>query len=111
MRSSGATGHDNYLKNNTKNNWNNIFYKLFKAMKYFYEKTKNNRIEKGWVYMFFLKKIYNYRSKVIYLDNYFDFFNDTFNQFLSCSFFKKDEKNQILKFKNMIIEIKEKLDF
>ena len=111
LKSSGSTGHDNFLKNNTKNNWNNIFYKLFKAVKYFYEKTKNNRIEKGWVYMFFLKKIYNYRSKVIYLDNYFDFFNDTLNQFLSCSFFKKDEKNKILKFKNMIIEIKEKLDF
>lgn len=80
-------------------------------MKYFYEKTKHNKIEKEWVYKFFLNKIYNYRSKIVYLDKYFDFFSDSLYLLLNCSFYKKDEKNKIMKFNNMLIEMKEKLEF
>ena len=111
LKTSSSTGHDNIFYKNTKDNWNNIFYKLFKSLKYFYEKTKHNKIEKEWVYKFFLNKIYNYRSKIVYLDKYFDFFNDSLYLLLNCSFYKKDEKNKIMKFNNMLIEMKEKLEF
>ena len=58
-----------------------MFYKLFRTMKFFYEKTKNNRKEKEWVFKFFYE------------------------------LFNKDEKNKILKFKNMLNAIKNRLEF
>ena len=71
----------------------------------------NNRVEKEWVFKFFLNKIYSYRSKIFFVDKYFDYFNETLNGFLYCKLFHKDEKIKLLKFKNMLMEIKEKLEF
>ena len=111
LRSSSDTGHFSFMRKELNKNWSDMFYKLFKTMKYFYEKTKNNRVEKEWVFKFFLNKIYSYRSKIFFVDKYFDYFNETLNYFLDCALFHKDEKIKILKFKNMLTEMKEKLEF
>jgi len=111
LRSSSETGHFSFMRKEFNKKWSDIFYKLFKTMKYFYEKTKNNRVEKEWVFKFFLNKIYSYRSKIFFVDKYFDYFNETLNGFLDCALFHKDEKIKILKFKNMLMEMKDKLEF
>ena len=111
LKTTSATGHFSFLNYTMNKNWSDMFYKLFKTMKYFYEKTKNNRVEKEWVFKFFLNKIYSYRSKIFFVDKYFDYFNETLNGFLDCKLFHKDEKIKLLKFKNMLMEIKEKLEF
>ena len=111
LRSSSETGHFSFMRKEFNKKWSDIFYKLLKTMKYFYEKTKNNRVEKEWVFKFFLNKIYSYRSKIFFVDKYFDYFNETLNGFLDCALFHKDEKIKILKFKNMLMEMKDKLEF
>ena len=95
LRSSSETGHFSFMRKELNKNWSDMFYKLFKTMKYFYEKTKNNRVEKEWVFKFFLNKIYSYRSKIFFVDKYFDYFNETLNGFLDCALFHKDEKIKI----------------
>ena len=111
LPSSSATAHFNFLNMNYNNRWSDMFYKLFRTMKFFYEKTKNNRKEKEWVFKFFYNKIYNYRSKLIYIDKYYNYFNETLEEFLRCDLFNKGEKNKILKFKNMLNAIKNRLEF
>ena len=109
LYSTSSTGHLYFFNMNKK--WNEMFYKLFKTMKFFFEKTKNNRIEKGWVFKFFLNKIYAYRSKLIYLSKYFEYFNETIDTFLRCILFTKAEKQKLIKFKNMLIDIKNRLEY
>ena len=89
--------------------WNDIFLKLFKTLKYFFEKTKNNRIEKRWTFKFFLDKIYAYRSKLIYLNKNFDFFKNIIDNLLRCNLLNKNEKDKLNKFKKMVIDIQNKL--
>ena len=80
-------------------------------MKFFFVKTTNNRKEKEWVYKFFYNKIYNYRNKLVYIDKHYEFFDDTLDVLLGCSLFNKQEKKKILKFKNMLIEMKTRLGY
>ena len=109
LTTSSSTGH--YYFSNMNKKWNDMFYKLFKAMIFFDEKTKNNRIEKRWVFKFFLDKIYPYRNKLIYVDKYFLFIKDVIDYFLKCNFFTKGEKEKLLKFNDMLIDIKTRLGY
>ena len=109
LTTSSSTGH--YYFSNMNKKWNDMFYKLFKAMIFFDEKTRNNRIEKRWVFKFFLDKIYPYRNKLIYVDKYFLFIKDVIDYFLKCNFFTKGEKEKLLKFNDMLIDIKTRLGY
>ena len=109
LTTSSSTGH--YYFSNMNKKWNDMFYKLFKAMIFFDEKTKNNRIEKRWVFKFFLDKIYPYRNKLIYVDKYFLFIKDVIDYFLKCNYFTKGEKEKLLKFNDMLIDIKTRLGY
>ena len=109
LTTSSSTGH--YYFSNMNKKWNDMFYKLFKAMIFFDEKTKNNRIEKRCVFKFFLDKIYPYRNKLIYVDKYFLFIKDVIDYFLKCNFFTKGEKEKLLKFNDMLIDIKTRLGY
>ena len=109
LTTSSSTGH--YYFSNMNKKWNDMFYKLFKAMIFFDEKTRNNRIEKRWVFKFFLDKIYPYRNKLIYMDKYFLFIKDVIDYFLKCNFFTKGEKEKLLKFNDMLIDIKTRLGY
>ena len=111
LQSSSATGHFHFLNMNMNKKWSDMFYKLFKTMKFFFENTKNNRVEKKWVFKFFFNKIYNYRSKLVYMDKYFEFIKNTLDSFLECALFTKDEKKKLLKFGNMLLEMKVKLGY
>ena len=107
LYSTSSTGHFYFFKMNQK--WNDIFLKLFKTLKYFFEKTKNNRIEKRWTFKFFLDKIYAYRSKLIYLNKNFEFFKNIIDNLLRCNLLNKNEKEKLNKFKKMVIDIQNKL--
>ena len=107
LYSTSSTGHFYFFKMNQK--WNDIFLKLFKTLKYFFEKTKNNRIEKRWTFKFFLDKIYAYRSKLIYLDKNFEFFKNIIDNLLRCNLLNKNEKEKLNKFKKMVIDVQNKL--
>ena len=107
LYSTSSTGHFYFFKMNQK--WNDIFLKLFKTLKYFFEKTKNNRIEKRWTFKFFLDKIYAYRSKLIYLNKNFEFFKNIIDNLLRCNLINKNEKEKLNKFKKMVIDIQNKL--
>ena len=109
LTTSSSTGH--YYFSNMNKKWSDMFYKLFKAMLFFDEKTKNNRIEKRWVFKFFLDKIYPYRNKLIYVDKYFLFIKDVIDYFLKCNYFTKGEKEKLLKFNDMLIDIKTRLGY
>ena len=109
LTTSSSTGHFYFSNMNKK--WSDMFYKLFKAMIFFDEKTKNNRIEKRWVFKFFLDKIYPYRNKLIYVDKYFLFIKDVIDYFLKCNYFTKGEKEKLLKFNDMLIDIKTRLGY
>ena len=109
LTTSSSTGHFYFSNMNKK--WSDMFYKLFKAMIFFDEKTKNNRIEKRWVFKFFLDKIYPYRNKLIYVDKYFLFIKDVIDYFLKCNFFTKAEKEKLFKFNDMLIDIKTRLGY
>ena len=109
LTTSSSTGH--YYFSNMNKKWNDMFYKLFKAMIFFDEKTRNNRIEKRWVFKFFLDKIYPYRNKLIYVDKYFLFIKDVIDYFLKCNYFTKGEKEKLLKFNDMLIDIKTRLGY
>ena len=111
LKTTSATGHFNFLDSSMNKKWSDMFYKLFRAMKFFFVKTKNNRKEKEWVYKFFYNKIYNYRNKLVYIDKHYEYFDDTLDELLGCSLFNKEEKKKILKFKNMLIEMKTRLGY
>ena len=107
LYSTSSTGHFYFFNMNQK--WNDIFLKLFKTLIYFFEKTKNNRIEKRWTFKFFLDKTYAYRSKLIYLNKNFEFFKNIIDNLLRCNLINKNEKEKLNKFKKMVIDIQNKL--
>ena len=109
LKTTSATGHFNFLNYTMNKNWSDMFYKLFKTMKYFFENTRNNRVEKEWVFKFFDNKIYPYRNKLVYMNKYFEFTKNTLDLFLECVLFSKDEKMKLIKFKNMLLEMKIRL--
>ena len=107
LYSTSSTGHFYFFKMNQK--WNDIFLKLFKTLIYFFEKTKNNRIEKRWTFKFFSDKIYAYRSKLIYLNKNFEFFKNIIDNLLRCNLLNKNEKEKLNKFKKMVVDVQNKL--
>ncbi len=105
-----------YNKNNVKSttsqlskpkNINKIFQSLFVIMKYFYEKSKNDRFHKKFIaYNFFLKKVFiPYKNKIKYLTEGFNFINKVLNQYLNCKYFEEEEKKNLTLFKNEIKRI------
>ena len=87
-------------------NINRIFLKFINIMKNFLKKTEKNRKEKLWGYKFFIDKPYNIRDKLIYLDRHFDYFNNVLDRYLKSKYFKKEEKQKIMLFKDEVNRIK-----
>lgn len=91
-------------------NINKIIRSLFVIMKYYFEKSKNDRFHKKYIpYQFFFSKVFTpYRDKIKYLSRGFKFINDVFNQFLNCQYFNEEEKKNLILLKNEINHIRNK---
>jgi glycosyltransferase involved in cell wall biosynthesis len=78
---------------------------LFNIMKYFIIKTDNNSIEKNFIaFRFFYDKVRKKLNKNLkYITFHFQFFLEVLNLYLNCSFFSKEDKDIILKYKRKII--------
>lgn len=78
---------------------------LFNIMKYFFLQSDNNEIEKNNIPLkFFEQKVAFYLNIVINnIFKEFDFYVDVLNLYLNCSFFSKDKKEVINKYKAKII--------
>ena len=88
-------------------NINKIFISLFVIMKYFFEKSKNDRIHKIYIaYSFFFNKVFiPYRNKTKYLTRGFFFINNVLNQYLNCKYFDEYEKKNLILFRDEIKSI------
>ena len=75
-------------------------------MKNFLKRTQKNRKEKLWGYKYFIDKIFNLRDKLIYLNKHFDYFNNVLDRYLNSKYFKKEEKQKIMLFKDELNRIK-----
>ena len=75
-------------------------------MKNFLKRTQKNRKEKLWGYKYVIDKIFNLRDKLLYLDRYFDYFNNVLDRYLKSKYFKKEEKEKIMLFKFELNRIK-----
>ena len=89
-------------------NINRIFLKFITIMKNFLKRTQKNRKEKLWGYKYFIDKLYNLRDKLQYLDRHFDYFNNVLDRYLNSKYFKKEEKQKIMFFKDEVNRIKMK---
>jgi glycosyltransferase involved in cell wall biosynthesis len=89
-------------------NINRIFLKFITIMKNFLKRTQKNRKEKLWGYKYFIDKLYNLRDKLQYLDRHFDYFNNVLDRYLRSKYFKKEEKQKIMFFKDEVNRIKMK---
>ena len=85
-------------------NINRIFRSLFCIMKYYFEQSENNELEKNKVaYLYFKNKVYNpFYKDITFLTEGFDFINEVINMYLNCSFFNFEQKEKLNKFKNEI---------
>ena len=78
---------------------------LFNIMKYFILQSDNNTIEKHNIpYKFFEQDVKGYIEEVInYLNKDFKFYIEVLNLYIKCPFFSKKEKDEIRKYKDIII--------
>ena len=85
-------------------NANRIFHSLFCIMKYYYEQSENNDLEKVKVaYDYFYGKIYRtYFKDIINLTEGFNFIIEVIDLYLNCSFYNLEKKNYLNIFKNEI---------
>ena len=79
---------------------------LFNIMKYFIVQSDNNTIEKNNIpYKFFEDEVKIYIDKVInFIDKEFDFYIEVLNLFLDCSFFSKEKKIVVKKYKDIMFQ-------
>ena len=91
------------------NNINRVFRSLFSIMKYYFEQSDNNYIEKNLIaYNFFKGKVNRHIKKINKLTGEFEYIIDILNLYLNCSFFNIEQKN-ILNFFKKKIEIRRKI--
>ena len=87
---------------------NLIFRSLFSTLKYYYFQTKENELEKNFVcYKFFYEKVYKtHQNMTYYLTNGFDYIIGVLNKYIKCSFFNREQINNLINFKKLIIKRK-----
>ena len=85
-------------------NMNDIFHSLFATMKYYYLQSDNNNSDKNLIaFNFFNNKINkDYKNKIQYLTNGFDYLIDVLDLYLNCTFFDENQKSKLKEFKNNI---------
>ena len=91
---------------------NNIFHSLFATMKYYYIQSENNNSDKNLIaFNFFGNKIYkDYKNKIQYLTNGFDYLIDVLDLYLNSTFFNKNQKSKLMEYKNKINDRKNKIN-
>ena len=88
---------------------NTSIHSLMATMKYFFIQSDNNQLEKNNVaYKFFYKKVNEYKLKLGYLTEGFDYINNVLDLYLNCSFFNNEQKSIIMDFKNEVCRIEER---
>ena len=87
---------------------NLIFHSLFSTLKYYYFQTKENELEKNYVcYKFFYEKIYKtHKNMTDYLTDGFEYIIDVLNKYINCDFFNKEQINNFIDFRKLIINRK-----
>ena len=90
---------------------NIIFHSLFATLKYYYLQSEDNQIEKNFVgYKFFDEKIYkSYKNRTDNLTEGFNYIIDVLNIYINCSFFNENQKNNLIDFKDIIINRKKQI--
>ena len=91
---------------------NNIFHSLFATMKYYFIQSDNNKSDKNLIaFNFFGNKIYkDYKNKIQYLTDGFDYIIDVLDLYLNCIFFDENQKNKLKEYKNKINDRKNKIN-
>jgi len=85
---------------------NTAIHSLMATMKYYFIQSDNNDFEKYYVaYKFFIKKVYEYKSKLGYLTEGFDYINNVLDLYLNCTFFSYEQKSIIKDFKKEVCRI------
>ena len=91
------------------NNTNRVFRSLFSIMKYYFEQSDNNNLEKNLIaYKFFKFKVNNHIKQINKLTGEFEYIIDILNLYLNCSFFNKEQRIFLNHFKEKV-EIRKKL--
>jgi glycosyltransferase involved in cell wall biosynthesis len=89
---------------------NKIFRSLFSIMKYYFEQSDNNNLEKNLIaYNFFKVKVNNFIEDLSNLTGEFEYIIDVLNLYLKCPFFDDKQKNNLIFFKNKVKIRKNKL--
>lgn len=98
----------NYGSRLDRGKMNSIFRSKFNIMKYFYLQSDNNTLEKiNMPFKYFQMKVKNkYEKYIIYLTDEFEFILDVLNLFLNSTYFNNQQKFNIARFKNKIIDRK-----
>lgn len=80
-----------------KKNTNKIFHSLFTIMKFYFEKSKNNRREKKLIaFTYFYEKVYLlFKKRIKYLTNGFDYIKKIIEQYINCKYLKYEDKNYL----------------
>ena len=82
---------------------NEIFRSLFSIMKYYFEQSDNNNLEKNLIaYNFFKMKVEDYINDLDKLTDGFEYIIDVLNLYLNCSFFSQEQKINLTIFKNKV---------
>lgn len=77
-----------------KKNANKVFHSLFTIMRYYYEKSENNRREKTLIaYSYFYNKVYLiFRRRIKYLSENFDYINTILNLYINSKYLANKNK-------------------
>ena len=80
------------------------FRSIFCIMKYYYEKSGNNKFEKNhFAFDFFEKKVLKlYLKDVGKINQDFDFYNEVLDLYLNCTFYTVEQKSKLITFKNKL---------
>ena len=82
---------------------NKVFRSLFSIMKYYFEQSDNNSLEKQLIaYNFFKLKVNKYKKDINKLTGEFSYIIDTLNLYIKSSFFSHKQKNSLKAFKEKI---------
>ena len=92
------------IKENITTIINDNFNSLFNILKYFILQSDNNYIEKNYIpYKYFEQNLQYFEEVINYINKGFEFYNEVLNLFMECSFFTREQKELIFKFKTKIM--------
>lgn len=85
---------------------NKAFRALFSIMKYYFEQSDNNHLEKNLVaYNFFKLQVNEYINDLDKLTEEFDYIIDILNLYINCSFYNQEQKYNLIHFELKYVDI------